>query len=144
GDLVVGEWRREMVRDAPGLLVHLALIVRAVLDLELDRDGRRLLFGEVRAAGIGEVAERHKLEAMAAGADLAIDLKAALELLRIVHAERPVERPALQRRRFLLLRQGCASERRGNEGDKRQAENNGATSLHGRPSPKPWRPRAAA
>src|SRR6185437_14191790 len=80
---------------------------------------------------------------MAGGADLAIDLEAALELLRIVHAERPVERPALQRRRFLLLRQGCASERRGNEGVKRQAENNGATNLHGRP-PKPWRPRAAA
>ena len=142
--LIVGERRRKMIGEAARPLEHFALVVRAVLDLELGCDSRRLLLGEARAAGIGEVAERQELEAVAGGADLAIDLEAALELLRVVHAERPGERPALPRRRLLLLRHGRAPDRHCNESRKRQADNDGATSMHGRLSSRPWRPRAAA
>ena len=69
-----------MIGEAARPLEHFALVVRAVMDLELGRDSRRLRLGEARAAGIGEIAERQELEAVAGGADLAIDLEAALEL----------------------------------------------------------------
>src|SRR5262249_30086852 len=52
-----------------------------------------LLLGEVRPARIAEIAERDVAERVAVGADLAIDLEAALELRRIERAEDARERP---------------------------------------------------
>ena len=106
--LIVGERRREIVGDFAGPLEHLTLIIRAIGDLEGGRDRGGLSLAEAGTAGIGEIAERQQLEAVAGRADLAIDLEAALQLLRIVLAERTGKRPMLQRRRIALLRTGLA------------------------------------
>ena len=87
--LIVGERRREMIGQPARPLEHLALVVRTVGHLKSGRDRRRLRLGEAGAAGIGEVAERQKLQAVTGGADLAIDLEAALKLLRIVEPNGP-------------------------------------------------------
>ena len=57
-------------------------------DLIGPRGGQRLDggLGELRAAGLGEVAEAHALQAVAGGADLLIDLEAALQLGPVVLA----------------------------------------------------------
>ena len=91
GGLVVCERRREAIGEAAGPLKHFALIVGPIRHLEARRDSRRLLRGKTGTAGIGEIAERQKLQAVAVGTDLAVDLKAALQLLRVVGAERPVK-----------------------------------------------------
>ena len=61
-------------------------------------------FGKTRAAGIGQIAERHHFEGVAVGTYLAIDLKTALELRLIIAAEKAVERPFLARRFWLFMR----------------------------------------
>src|SRR6185437_7627964 len=93
--LIVRKRRWEIIGNLSGPLKHLALVVRAVGDLEARGDGRGLCLGEAGTARIGEVAERQKLEAVAGRADLAIDLEAALQLRGIVGAERAGERPML-------------------------------------------------
>src|SRR5262249_56693160 len=99
---VILERRRETVGRAGRTLGHLALVVE-LLDLVLGRDRLDLRLGKAGAARLGEVAERHQLEAVTVLADVVIDLEAALQLAAVVGAERPGERPPLRRRPRALL-----------------------------------------
>ncbi len=92
----------EGVGEPAGPLEHLALVVRTVSDLITGGDGLRLRLGESRTAFIGEIAEGDQLEAVTVRADFFVDLEAALQLRRVVSAERTVERPMLARRRGRL------------------------------------------
>ena len=61
--LLVRERRREIIGRPAGPLEHLALVVRAVLDLVVGGERRRLRLGIAGTAGIGEVAERDVVQA---------------------------------------------------------------------------------
>ena len=77
-------------------LADLALLVRRVVDLVVvggERlDGR---LREARAARLRQVAEVQPLDAVAAGADLGVDLEAALQLGIVEVAEDAAEGPVL-------------------------------------------------
>ena len=94
-----GERRREMVGRPAGALEHLALIVRAVLDLVFGGDRRRLRLGEAGPAGSARLRNASSSSQWQIGADLAVDLEAALQLRLVEFAERAGERPFLPRRR---------------------------------------------
>src|SRR5215471_3368727 len=84
-----------MVRRTRRALEHLALVVRAVGHLHLRSNLLDLLRRELGTARLAEIAIGQKPHRMAVGADLAIDLEAALELGVVVSAERGREAPAL-------------------------------------------------
>src|SRR6185437_16000280 len=125
------ERRREVVGRTAGALDGLAFVVD-VLDLVLGRDRRGLCFREAEAARIREVAERNQVERVAARADLAIDLEAALQLRLVVLAERARKGPGLPRRRWRssLLRGGRQSGNRDTGGEREGDES--ARHGHGR------------
>ena len=59
------------------------------------REGAHLLLGHRRPALLGELAVGHELEPVAGGADLGVDLQAALQLRLVEAAERPLEGEAV-------------------------------------------------
>src|SRR5262249_59024042 len=89
---VVLERRGKMIGRPGRALDDLALVV-GVLDLVLGGDRLDLRIREPWTAGLGEVAERQELEAVAVLANLAGDLEAALRLRALVCAGRTRERP---------------------------------------------------
>ena len=96
GGIVVRKGRDEAVRELAGPLEHLAFLIRPV-----HYEGVRRL-GPGRGLGhahLHEVAVEHQPHAVAGGADLAIDLVAALEGSAVECAENAVEAP-LPLRRF--------------------------------------------
>src|SRR5262249_27462760 len=96
--LLVRERRREVVRRAARTLEHLAVVVRAVLDLVLRRERRCLRRRVAGAAGVGEVAERDIGQAVAGRADFLVDLQATLQRAAIILAEPAGKGPLLGRR----------------------------------------------
>ena len=102
-----------MIGEASGALDRIALVVE-ILDLVFGRDRRRLPFGEPEAARLRKIAERKQLQRMAVGADLAVDLEAALQLRLVVFSEWTGERPGLPRRRNLLGKLRGGRRRHGN------------------------------
>ena len=108
-----------MIGQPAGPLDLIALVVE-VLDLVFGRDRLGLRLGEAGAARVRQIAERQHLRRMAVGANLAVDLEAALELRLVVFAERTGERPLLPRRRHLLgqlrgSRRGDSEQRAGQD-----------------------------
>src|SRR5215471_1276378 len=90
-------------KRSAGRLEHLALIVRAVLDLVVGGDRLDLAGRELRPALLPDIAEREQRQAVAGLADLAIDPEATLQLRTVEMTERPGERPFLPRRRRLAV-----------------------------------------
>ena len=127
--LVVRERRRESIGNLARALKHLALVVRTVGHLESGGDGGGLRLGESRAVGIGQIAERQEFQAVAVRANLAIDLKPALQLSGIVGAERAGKRPLQPRRRIRLLR-GRHRRHGGERRRQREGQNDAAINFH--------------
>ena len=102
--VLVRERVGEAVRRAAGTLEHVARLVRTVLDLVFGRESADLRLGEFRAARLCEVAERDVVDAVAGGADLAVDLEAALQLRAVELPERALKGPPELRRHRRLAR----------------------------------------
>src|SRR5262249_52889794 len=97
GRLVVRKWARDRIRGPGWSLEHLPLIVGLFVgDLVGGGDSLDLV---LVVAEIGKVAKIEMLDRMAGGADLLVNLKAALRRSPVVGAEDAVERPLLARRR---------------------------------------------
>ena len=134
GRFRVGEGCREAVRRTAGPLEHVTRIVGAVLDLVFRCERLHLRFRKFGTAGFREIAEGDELQRMAIGADLPVNLEAALQLRAIVMSEGTREGPRLP----LRLRSGMrvTSGLRGARGKKcreaeRGAERDEAESLDG-------------
>ena len=84
--------RREKIRRPRR--AGIARLAFFIGDLVQSRDRLDLLFREARAVGTAKVAEGQVLQAMTGAADLVIDLKAALQLVLVKGAERPLEAEA--------------------------------------------------
>jgi hypothetical protein len=88
--LLVRVRRGEVVRELAGPLEHLAVVVRAVLVLDLLGHRARLVRGVAHA---DEVAPRDAVERVAGGADLAVDLVAAPDARVVERVEPAAVRP---------------------------------------------------
>ena len=109
-------------------LDRIALVVE-VLDLVFGGDLLGLRVAIARAARFGEIAEGNHIHRMAVGADLAVDLEAALQLRLVIFSERPGERPFLPRRRHLLA---LLRERRQRQSEQRTGKDESEDrALHG-------------
>src|SRR6266851_608319 len=106
--LVVGERAGDRVGRPARPLKHLAAVVGPVGHLDLRSDAFDLVLA---VADLGEVAEREVLHRVAGGADLLVDLKAALQRGPVIGPEHTLERPDLMRRaRRLFLRTGGSAD----------------------------------
>ena len=87
----------DRIGEARQAVDGVALVVELARDLVRPGGGERLdrRLGEFRSARLGEIAEAHALQSVAGGADLLVDLKAALQLRLVVLAGEAAERPIL-------------------------------------------------